>query len=210
MGYKDGIAYQYMRETKYDRVSISRRDDLGPIPRPSIYKTYPEATKSPLSEPPFEETENFWSILNQRRSRRRYTSEPISIETLSSLLWAIQGITLSTPGYEFRAAPSAGALYPVETYLSIHRVSDVKQGIYHFNVLFRKLRRAPEPGSTGPGHGRARSRSLYMDGNRASFYVEISRPLHSIYLHGCGSHCSEPPACCNSHGPWVLPHRGLL
>jgi SagB-type dehydrogenase family enzyme len=135
MGYKDGIACQYMTETKYDRESIFRRDDLGPIPRPPVYKTYPEATKRSLPKPPLGETENLWNILNQRRSRRRYTSEPISIETLSSLLWAIQGITLSAPGYEFRTAPSAGALYPVETYLSIHRVSDVKQGIYHFNVL---------------------------------------------------------------------------
>ncbi len=61
--------------------------------------------------------------------------EAISTETLATLLWATQGITLSAPNYQFRTAPSAGALYPVETYLSIHRVSDVQQGIYHFNVL---------------------------------------------------------------------------
>jgi len=50
---------------------------------------------------------------------------------LAFLLWASQGIT-SPQGY--RAAPSAGALYPVETYLSVHRVQDVPAGIYHFNV----------------------------------------------------------------------------
>ncbi|UCG80753.1 MAG: SagB/ThcOx family dehydrogenase [Desulfobacterales bacterium] len=135
MTYKDGMAFQYLRETKYDREAIFRRDDLGQIPKPPIYKTYPEAPKTPLPRPPTGETENLWSILNQRRSRRRYTSEPISTETLSRLLWAIQGITLSAPGYQFRTAPSAGALYPVETYLSIHRVSDVIPGMYHFNVL---------------------------------------------------------------------------
>ena len=135
MSYKTGIAYQYMQETKYDRKSIFQRDRFGPIPRPPVYKTYPEAPKNSLPRPRHGETENLWTILNQRRSRRRYTSESISIETLSNLLWAIQGITLSTPGYQFRTAPSAGALYPVETYLSIHRVSDVKQGVYHFNIL---------------------------------------------------------------------------
>lgn len=134
MGYKDGIAYRYMRETKYDRESIFRRNDLDPIPRPPIYKTYPEATRIPLPEPVLEAEVSFWNILRQRRSRRRYTSEPLSIETLSSLLWAMQGITLSAPGYQFRTAPSAGALYPVETYVSVHRVSGVKQGVYHFNV----------------------------------------------------------------------------
>ncbi len=135
MSYKDGIAYQYLRETKYDRESILRRDDLGPIPRPPVYKNYPEAARIALPKPAFEKTESLWSILNQRRSRRRYTPDPISMTTLATLLRAAQGITLSARDYQFRTAPSAGALYPVETYLSIHRVSDLKQGIYHFNVL---------------------------------------------------------------------------
>ncbi|MCK4487334.1 MAG: SagB/ThcOx family dehydrogenase [Desulfobacterales bacterium] len=133
--YKDGIAYQYLRETKYDRESILRRDDLRQIPRPPVYKTYPEVAKTPLPRPVFGETKSLWDILNQRRSRRRYASEPITMTTLSTLLWATQGITLSARDYQFRTAPSAGALYPVETYLSIHRVSDLKQGMYHFNVL---------------------------------------------------------------------------
>lgn len=133
--YKDGIACQYLKHTKYDRASIFRRDDLGPIPRPPVYKTCPDARRIALPRPVFEETESLWSILNRRRSKRRYTSEPISMETLASLLWATQGITLLTPDFQFRIAPSAGALYPVETYLSIHNVSDVRQGIYHLNVL---------------------------------------------------------------------------
>ena len=130
MKYKDGIAFKYMRETKYDRDSIFQRDSFGPIPRPPVYKTYPEAAKRPLPKPSPGETEDLWTILSQRRSRRRYSSEPISMETLSGLLWATQGITFSGPGYEFRTAPSAGALYPVETYLSVHNVSDIEKGIY--------------------------------------------------------------------------------
>lgn len=133
--FKEGIAHQYLMETKYDRVSILRRDDLGPIPRPPVYKTYADARQTPLPRPPLEETQSLWEVLHHRRSRRRYTSDPISMTTLATLLWATQGITLSASGYQFRTAPSAGALYPVETYLSVHRVEGVKQGIYHFNVL---------------------------------------------------------------------------
>jgi SagB-type dehydrogenase family enzyme len=132
--YTEGIAYQYLLETKYDRASILRRDDLGPVSRPPVYKKYPHASKVPLPSPDFQQTESLWSILEQRRSRRRYTSEPISIQTLARLLWATQGITLSAPEYQFRTAPSAGALYPVETYLSIHDVSGIQQGVYHFDV----------------------------------------------------------------------------
>jgi SagB-type dehydrogenase family enzyme len=134
MSYREGIAFQYLRETKYNRESLVRRDDLGPVPRPPVYKTYPEAPRVDLPKPVFEEATSLWNILKERRSRRRYTPEPISLTTLATLLWATQGITLSTPGYQFRTAPSAGALYPVETYVSIHRVADVRPGIYHFNI----------------------------------------------------------------------------
>ena len=133
--FKEGMAHRYLMGTKYDRASILCRDDLGPLPRPPVYKTYADAPATPLPKPLFEETSSLWAILHQRRSRRRYTGDPISIMTLATLLWATQGITLSTSGYQFRTAPSAGALYPVETYLSVHRVQDVRQGIYHFNVI---------------------------------------------------------------------------
>jgi SagB-type dehydrogenase family enzyme len=135
MTYKKGIAFQYMGETKYDRASIFRRDELGAIPRPPVYKAYPEAVKVPLPKPLFKETSSLWSILNSRRSGRRYTPEPIAKTTLSALLWATQGVTHGAQGYQFRTAPSAGALYPVETYLSVQHVEDVKEGLYHFNVL---------------------------------------------------------------------------
>jgi SagB-type dehydrogenase family enzyme len=76
------------------------------------------------------------------------------MDHLATLLWATQGITLSAPGYQFRTSPSAGALYPVETYLSIHHVEDVAQGIYHFNVLDFTLEEVA-PGNFGDYLSRA-------------------------------------------------------
>jgi SagB-type dehydrogenase family enzyme len=99
-----------------------------------VYKHYVGSPRVALPKPPLEKTESLWAILNKRRSRRRYTSDPVSMTTLATLLWAAQGITLSAPNYQFRTAPSAGALYPVETYVAIHRVADLRPGIYHFNV----------------------------------------------------------------------------
>lgn len=54
--YKEGIAHQYLTETKYDRVSILRRDDFGPVPRPPVYKTYADVPTIPLPKPLFGET----------------------------------------------------------------------------------------------------------------------------------------------------------
>jgi len=53
---------------------------------------------------------------------------------LSQLLWAAQGVTGEHEGCRFRAAPSAGALYPVETYLCVNNVQSVELGIYHYEV----------------------------------------------------------------------------
>jgi SagB-type dehydrogenase family enzyme len=49
-----------------------------------------------------------------RRSHRRYLERPLTLEQMSQLLWSAQGIT-SEDGR--RAAPSAGACYPLELYL---------------------------------------------------------------------------------------------
>ncbi len=51
--------------------------------------------------------------IERRRSVRSYSDKDLTLEQVSQLLWAAQGIT-SARG--FRAAPSAGALYPLEVY----------------------------------------------------------------------------------------------
>ena len=50
-----------------------------------------------------------------RRSVREFTDKSLTLKEISQLCWAGQGIT--DPGGRFRAAPSAGALYPIELYL---------------------------------------------------------------------------------------------
>jgi len=64
-----------------------------------------------------------------RRSVRDYSSEPVSLEDLSQLLWSAQGITGRSRG---RAAPSAGATYPLELYAVVERVSGLEPGVYHY------------------------------------------------------------------------------
>lgn len=52
-------------------------------------------------------------VLAERRSVREFTEEPLTLDDLSQLFWAAQGITA---GWGGRTAPSAGALYPLEVY----------------------------------------------------------------------------------------------
>ncbi len=67
----------------------------------------------------------------QRRSVRSYSGAELSIEEIGQLLWAGQGITESSGG--LRAAPSAGATYPIEMYVMN------KDGLYRYVPKGHKL-----------------------------------------------------------------------
>ena len=68
-------------------------------------------------------------MLDRRRSVRTYADAPLTLQEVSQLLWAAQGITHPS-GY--RTAPSAGALYPLDLYLTGGRVTDLPDGVYHY------------------------------------------------------------------------------
>ena len=135
---KDNVGDTFQRETKYRRGQLPS-GGLDWTTKPETYKHYPSAPRIPLSSPQTENGEPIWGMLNQRRSQRRYQSEPLQEAELSQLLWAAQGITLERQGYGFRTAPSAGALYPVETYVVINNVEGIEPGIYHYAIETHEL-----------------------------------------------------------------------
>ena len=67
--------------------------------------------------------------LSRRRSVRTFGRGALSLEGVSQILWAAQGIT-SERG--FRTAPSAGALYPLEVYLVASQVEGLEAGLYRY------------------------------------------------------------------------------
>lgn len=69
----------------------------------------------------------------KRRSQREFQRKDLSLEQIGQLLWAAQGITAKRGGFNFRAAPSAGALYPLELYAL------TKDGLYHYIPEGHKL-----------------------------------------------------------------------
>ncbi len=104
----------------------------------SPFKTYPDAPRHVLP-PSAPMPVRLDEALNRRRSVRDYADTPISLEALSALLHAAQGIT--EPSFPKRAAPSAGALYPLEVYVSAQRVAGLAPGLYHYAVREHALER---------------------------------------------------------------------
>jgi SagB-type dehydrogenase family enzyme len=129
-----GIGRRYLTETRYQRRTLGERSRA--YPRAPLYKEYPAAApRLGLDPGSGRRSADLWQCLARRRSQRHYRDRPLSQAELAALLWATQGITGTMSGYHFRAAPSAGALYPVETYVAVHRVEGLAPGLWHFHVL---------------------------------------------------------------------------
>lgn len=130
---KETLGYNYLHHTKFNRKTIREKE------RPSIspgeaFKGYGDVKKIslPVSWP--KTGAELEELLQKRRSVRQFSNENLSLEDLAFLLWSMQGVTAQAGPYLLRTAPSAGALYPVETYLAVDRVDGVDAGLYHFDV----------------------------------------------------------------------------
>lgn len=102
----------------------------------SPFKTYPQAPRAVLPAPAWDGPP-VGKVIAARRSRREYVPGALTLEELSVLLYAAQGIT--EPRWGFRASPSAGALYPIETYIAVHDVAGLERGLYHYAVADHAL-----------------------------------------------------------------------
>lgn len=71
------------------------------------------------------------TCLNLRRSVREYSSAPLRLAQLGQLLWALQGVS-GLGG--LRTCPSAGAIYPLRTYVHVCRVEGAKPGLYRYDA----------------------------------------------------------------------------
>lgn len=123
----------FQRDTRYRRGDLPR-GGMDPNRRPASSKVYVKARRVALPKPHNEDGHGLWEVMLRRRSERRYRGEALSTKDLSQLLWATQGVTGHQQGIKLRAAPSAGGLYPIETYLALHNVEGVEVGIYHYLV----------------------------------------------------------------------------
>jgi len=134
----ESIGELFQKESSYTREWVhGRKPDRKKMSDP--YKEYPEADAFNLPKPETANGRSFNELLKIRKSVRKYTDEPLAAESLSYLLWAADGIHRREKGFEFRTAPSAGALFPVETYLAVNNVESLPAGIYHYNVRNHSL-----------------------------------------------------------------------
>ena len=119
-----GIGDEFLQATKYSAGTVSR---YGPLPQAPL-------AVIELPRPKSQRKASLAKLLSSRRSRRKFSGDAITLEDLSFLLWASDGVAQKGLAPHFRTAPSAGAKHPLDTYCIINRVSGVQKGLYRYRV----------------------------------------------------------------------------
>lgn len=96
-------------------IIISKGGEMIDLPKPQF-------TNVPLEE-----------CIQKRRSVRNFENKELSLQQISNILWSAQGITDSIR--ELRAAPSAGATYPLELFVA------KKDGLFRYIPDGHKLKK---------------------------------------------------------------------
>jgi SagB-type dehydrogenase family enzyme len=137
-----GYGEDFLKNSKYVRGKLPQHS-LDWSKMPAQYKTYEGVERISLPEPAIQDGPDIWKVIWKRHSVRAYTDDAMSLADLSQILWATQGVRETVSGancdFKLRTAPSAGALYPIETYLYVNRVDGLKKGFYHYLIGNHKL-----------------------------------------------------------------------
>ena len=128
----------FLKDTIRQRIDFSRTAQNRRVPAPPVQKPTPPgitrfhlpdgaAALARLGHMPIGEA------ITRRESVRDYTTVPLTIEELSALLWATQGVRkVLSPSTALRAVPSAGARHAFETYLTVNRIEGLSSGLYRY------------------------------------------------------------------------------
>ena len=135
---------QFLKATAWARAQEIETDQRKGIPHPPLQRPAPGG--APVVKLPDPQTlsvgeASLRDAIFSRRSRRRFTADPLTLEELTFLLWSVQGVQrIVRDGVSsLRTVPSAGARHPFETYLVVNRVTGLAPGLYRYLPLDHSL-----------------------------------------------------------------------
>ncbi len=128
----------FLKDSIRLQIDFSQTAQNRGLPPPSLQKPCPEDVLR-IALPDGKETlerlgnKAVGECILQRKSVRNYTNAPLSLDELSMLLYATQGVRkVLGPECALRTVPSAGARHTFETYLAVSRVDSLQPGLYRY------------------------------------------------------------------------------
>lgn len=168
-------------------------DDRKGVPAPPVQKPCPpDARRVDLIKPADFKVGRMAvaDAIRDRRSRREYSDAALTLEELSYLLWATQGLSGQDRDAKdggdarFRTVPSAGARHPLETYLVVNRVAGLKPGLYRYLPLGHQLLVVREETEI-PARLTAACYGQAFTGKSAVTFVWSAIPYRTEWHYGC-------------------------
>lgn len=128
---------EFLKDSIRKQVDFSQTEQSRGIPMPPVEKPYPAEAALVLlpdwHEYLDEKKPLFVDVLTARKSRRKFSYAPVTLEELSFLLWATQGVRKRSGGSAvLRTVPSAGNRHSFETYLTVQNVTGLTPGLYRY------------------------------------------------------------------------------
>ena len=135
---------QFLRSDVWLRWSTLETDQKKKLPPPPAQKPYPaDARLFDLVSPGDLSvgTMPLVEAIRGRRTHRKYGPDPLTLEELSFLLWAAQGIDsiIEDTQASRRTVPSGGGRHPFETYILVNRVEGLPPALYRYLPVEHKL-----------------------------------------------------------------------
>lgn len=133
----------YRKDDPYD--ALFESDQQRKLPQPPLVKApvTPAEDHIPLVREfsGLHHKESLQEVIRDRKSARVYTQEEMTLEQLSYLLWATQGIKdIRGKSYAtLRTVPCGGARHEFETYLMVRKIDGLKPGAYHYLPMEHSL-----------------------------------------------------------------------
>jgi SagB-type dehydrogenase family enzyme len=114
----------------------ARRARTGPprAPAPPAIKRYQHHETIDLRRPNRED--DFEKVLHARRTWRRYSSQPVTLDELGTILALSAGVQHWVEGADvtipLKTSPSGGARHATECYVVARNIRGLKKGVYHY------------------------------------------------------------------------------
>jgi SagB-type dehydrogenase family enzyme len=169
-----GFFHTATKDVRYWPHQTSARRSRNRGPKPDIRKRYRGVERIHL---PRTRDGEFARIAAARRTWRRFSKVPLTLEDLATILGVSVGVQkwarVDGNDIPLKTSPSGGARHPIECYAVVRDVAGLKRGIYHYAADRHDLERIGGPVSTDRMRAYVPQSRYFANGSAMVFFTAV-------------------------------------